>query len=132
MKPTKKIVTIVWLDAHTLGQEAVKIDEAIERAHHPLETETTGALVHSDEIGVSLATDIQIEDSGEILYAGIHFVPRGMIVSEKVSNAPRRTRAPKVVSQPPRAPSKASRMRAAILEHQLQGAGAIVDPLEIS
>lgn len=75
------IVIVEWHDAHTLGQEEVPAAESVARMHHGYLTRSAGFLVQSDETGVTLTTDVQ-RDGDDESHRHLHFVPRGMIVSE--------------------------------------------------
>lgn len=69
-----KVVAVSWNDAHYNTDEA----EASEITHRPWVYITTGVLVRSDEIGVTLACDVG-EDGR---FRGRNFVPRGMVIEE--------------------------------------------------
>lgn len=76
------IVSVRWLDAHTLGNEEVSPDEIDERAHKPCPTTSYGFLIRSDEKGVTLATDVQEWKEGPV-YRNVNHIPRCMVVHEE-------------------------------------------------
>lgn len=76
------LVIVEWLDAHTLGQEEVPAEDAVASVHHGYLTKSCGFLVKSDAEGVTLTTDVQV-DEDKTTYRHLHFIPRGMIRVER-------------------------------------------------
>lgn len=87
--PERRLVVLEWLDAHTLGQEEVPAEDAVAQVHRGYRTTTAGFLVRSDAVGVTLTTDVQTDEDG-VSFRHLHFVPRGMIVSEQAFPQPRK------------------------------------------
>lgn len=86
------LVCITWNDAHTLGNEEIAPADIDEQAHFPYLTHSCGYMIRSDDIGVTLATDVQVAPDGQLTYRNVHFVPRGMVASERVIRGARKVK----------------------------------------
>lgn len=86
------IVCIQWHDAHTLGNEEIAPADIDEQAHFPYLTYSCGYLIKSDEVGITLATDVQIAPDGAKMLRNVHFIPRGMVASETTVTTKRKGR----------------------------------------
>src|SRR3990167_3447767 len=76
---------VCWLDAH--GSTGTM--EAHEVEHKPYGFTTVGFLVRSDDVGVSIASEVG--EDGK--YRDVTFIPRGMITSERPLPRPTKPRA---------------------------------------
>lgn len=95
-------MVVEWIDAHTTELDELTPEMITDSLHFGYPTTSIGHLVRSDEKGVSLATDVQTGKDGAIHYRCAHFIPRGMVVKEKVikPDPPKpRTRKVKVVDK---------------------------------
>lgn len=72
------VVVVVWNDAWA------ELDDAHpELIHHgPKPQVTVGFLIRSDDVGVTLACEYDLDDESDL--RSTMFIPRGMVVSEKV------------------------------------------------
>lgn len=71
---TYKLAAVEWLDSHYNTEEC----DREEITHRPWTYITTGILIRSDEVGVTLSTDLG--EDGKL--RGRNFVPRNMVVKE--------------------------------------------------
>jgi hypothetical protein len=85
----RQIVIVEWNDAHTTELDELKPDEIETELHFSYHTTSYGLLLQSDERGVSLCTDLQQGQDGAVHYRCAHFIPRGMVRSERVIPAPK-------------------------------------------
>lgn len=105
MIPRGSIVMIEWIDAHTTELAEIAPEAVSDELHYGYHTVSIGILVRSDATGVSLASDRQEGPDGSMHYRCAHFVPRGMIVSERVIREPAR--------REPKAPGRKRKRKAA-------------------
>lgn len=92
MTEPRRIVIVEWIDAHTTGHEELAPEEIETSLHFGYHTTSYGLLVRSDHAGVSLCSDLQAGPDGAQHYRCAHFIPRGMVLSERTIPAPRAAR----------------------------------------
>lgn len=73
----KDVVVIVWNDAVL----RTSLNDTDKVPHVPMLLQSAGFLIKSDKVGVSFATDF---DPDDCTYREQSFIPRGMILSERV------------------------------------------------
>ena len=78
--PEHELVLLVWMDAWADAENFVTL-HGVQQTHAPMPVQTLGWVLQSDEIGVSLANERSINQSGEETYRGRTFVLRGMVKS---------------------------------------------------
>ena len=75
---------LIWLDAHATLDELG--EDEITGQHKPSRIETVGYILISDETGVSIAGEwLPASNGGDETYRSITFVPRGMVLEERMS-----------------------------------------------
>jgi hypothetical protein len=95
-QPARQIVIVEWIDAHTTELEELKPEDVEGELHFGYHTTSFGLLVRSDEKGLSLCTDLQTGPDGSMHYRCAHFIPRGMILSERTLPAPKHAKKSRV------------------------------------
>lgn len=83
------IVKIVWHDAWADATEPINIEE-VHQKHRPMVMTTLGWLLIDNELGVSVANEQYIDDSGIETYRGRTFIPREMVKEVSPLKKPRK------------------------------------------
>jgi hypothetical protein len=84
-------VCVVWNDAHGSATGEYTTEEIIRSHHDPMAIRTFGLLVHDDDRGLTIASEITNPDSGdEPVFRGIGFIPRGMLREVIMLGTPKR------------------------------------------
>ena len=78
----KTIYVVEWMDAHYNTDEVAVADVY----HSPWKYTTVGLLLKSNEIGVTVASDVG--QDGKV--RGVNFIPRGMVIHEYTGGTVRR------------------------------------------
>lgn len=78
--PLQSLVRVIWHDAWGDATEPVNVEEA-HLKHKPMKMTTLGWLLVDNEVGVSLANEHYVDDSGVDVYRGRTFILRSMIIS---------------------------------------------------
>lgn len=77
------LVIVEWIDAHTTENDTLTLDEVNEDLHFGFPITSCGHLVKSDADGITMCLDVMHGKEGKEYYRGAHFIPRGMVQSER-------------------------------------------------